>query len=134
MNWYKYSQSQTPLSKEKWGFKTGDPVQFFDEKSRKIVAGTFMKGYMSPNFPSFPTRPMGMISFGGDATKSKVSPLENIKPHRTHDIKEGSSVDLMLFPTESPAKIISVLQNNIFEVSGASGRNFKVPGYALVKV
>jgi hypothetical protein len=71
---------------------------------------------------------MGSIYFAGDSTITKVSPLENIKPHKTSDIKSGDYVDLMLFPTESPAQIISILQNNTFEVSGTSGRSFKVPG------
>lgn len=134
MTWYKLSQSSTPLPKNKWGFKSGDPVEFINNKTGKMSAGIFSKAYMSPNFPSFPSEPMAHIYIGGNKAMNNIHavPLKNIKYHDTSNIKVGDDVNLVLYQTESPAKVVSVLDNNQFEVLGQSMRRFKVFGYELV--
>ena len=132
MPWYKTAQS-TPLPEEKWGFRKGDPVKFVDKNTGKAIVGIFVKAYMSPNFPAFPSKPMGMIYLGGDTTVNKFAPLEEIEKYDTRDIQKGDSVNLMIYPSESPAKVVAILSENKFEVLGSSMRRFHVPGYALIK-
>jgi len=134
MNWFKFSQSITELPPEKWGFNKGDPVKFFDKKRNKISVGTFEKAYMSPDFPAFPSRPMGKIWYGGNITVTRVAPLEEISLHNTSDIKVNDLVDLMNYETESPAKVLEILPDNKFSVLGGSMRSFTVPMHELIKI
>lgn len=114
MNWYKLSQS----------FNRWQPIRFVNPLTRQNAAGVFDADLNNGN---------ARVRLGDMVGKVTVVPIKDIQIiDENIQLQPGQQVNLVLYPTESPAQIIQYLGSGKYSIATQSNRQIIAPISGIV--